>query len=42
MLLPGQHIGLLNPRVVAGPDLHHMSNNAIMNLTEVIDIIAEV
>jgi magnesium-transporting ATPase (P-type) len=42
MLLPGQQIGLLNPRVLAGPDLHHMSNNAIMKLTEEIDIIAEI
>ena len=26
----GQQIGLLNPQVLAGPDLHHMSNEALI------------
>ena len=38
----GQQIGLLNPRVLAGPDLNNMSNDAMMKQTEEIDIFAEI
>jgi P-type Mg2+ transporter len=38
----GQQLGLSNPRVLAGPDLHHMSNDAIMKQTEEVDIFAEI
>ena len=38
----GQEIGLLNPRVLTGPDLHHMSNEALMRQADEIDIFAEI
>ena len=38
----GQQIGLLNPQVLAGPDLHHMSNEALINKADEVDIFAEI
>jgi Mg2+-importing ATPase len=38
----GQQIGLLNPQVLAGPDLHHISNEALIKQADEIDIFAEV
>jgi P-type Mg2+ transporter len=38
----GQQIGLLNPHVLAGPDLHHMSNEALINKADEVDIFAEI
>jgi Mg2+-importing ATPase len=38
----GQQIGLLNPQVLAGPDLHHMSNDALIKQVDEVDIFAEI
>jgi P-type Mg2+ transporter len=38
----GQEIGLLNPRVLTGPDLHHISNEALTRQADEIDIFAEI
>jgi P-type Mg2+ transporter len=38
----GQQIGLLNPQVLAGTDLHHMSNEALINKADEVDIFAEI
>jgi P-type Mg2+ transporter len=38
----GQETGLLNPRVLAGPDLHHISNEALTTQADEIDIFAEI
>ncbi|HEY6884965.1 MAG TPA: HAD-IC family P-type ATPase, partial [Nitrososphaeraceae archaeon] len=38
----GQQIGLLNLRVLTGPDLHHMSNEALVNQANKTDIFAEI
>ncbi|MGA9843545.1 MAG: magnesium-translocating P-type ATPase [Nitrososphaeraceae archaeon] len=38
----GQQIGLLNPQVLAGPDLHHMSNDALIKQADEVDIFAEI
>ncbi|HET7345358.1 MAG TPA: magnesium-translocating P-type ATPase [Nitrososphaeraceae archaeon] len=38
----GQQIGLLNPQVLAGPDLHHMSNEALISKADEVDIFAEI
>lgn len=38
----GQQIGLLRPHVLTGPDLHHMSNDALMRQADEIDIFAEI
>jgi len=38
----GQQIGLLRPHILTGPDLHHMSNDALMRQADEIDIFAEI
>jgi len=38
----GQQIGLLNPRVLTGPDLHHMSTEALIKQAGEVDIFAEI
>jgi P-type Mg2+ transporter len=38
----GQQIGLLNPQVLAGPELHHMSNEALIKQADEVDIFAEI
>ena len=35
-------LGLLNPQVLAGPDLHHMSNEALIKQADEVDIFAEI
>ncbi len=37
-----QQIGLLNPRIISGTDLHHMSNGALIKQAEEVDIYAEI
>jgi P-type Mg2+ transporter len=38
----GQQIGLLKPHILTGPDLHHMSNDALIKQAGEIDIFAEI
>ncbi|HET7390857.1 MAG TPA: magnesium-translocating P-type ATPase [Nitrososphaeraceae archaeon] len=38
----GQRIGLLKPHILTGPDLHHMSNDALIKQAGEIDIFAEI
>jgi P-type Mg2+ transporter len=38
----GQEIGLLNPRIIFGTQLHHMSNEALIKQAEEVDIFAEI
>ncbi|MGO9570465.1 MAG: magnesium-translocating P-type ATPase [Desulfomonilaceae bacterium] len=38
----GQQIGLTNPQVLTGPDLRHMSTEALVNRVGEVDILAEV
>ncbi len=38
----GRQIGLTNPQVLAGPDLRHMSSEALVNKIGEVDILAEV
>jgi P-type Mg2+ transporter len=37
----GQQIGLLRPHILTGPDLHHMSNDALMRQADEIDIFSQ-
>lgn len=38
----GQQIGLLNPQVLVGPSLHHMSADALIRQADEMDIFAEI
>ena len=38
----GLQIGLLNPQVLSGSDLHHMSNEALIKQADDVDIFAEI
>jgi P-type Mg2+ transporter len=38
----GEQIGLLNSRILTGPDLHHMSNEALTKQVDEIDVFAEI
>jgi P-type Mg2+ transporter len=38
----GQQIGFLKPRVLTGPDLHHISNDALIKQAGEVDIFAEI
>ena len=38
----GEQLGLLNSRILTGPDLYHMTNDALVNQAEGTDIFAEI
>ena len=38
----GQTVGLSNPRILVGPDLYHVSTEALTKLAKDIDIFAEI
>ena len=38
----GQQLELLNPKILIGSDLHHMSNEALIKQADEVDIFAEI